>query len=235
MQQLTTPQLETLVSVAGWITVITAFLAAGAGLIGFFGSAELDRRTDLRVANAERAGAEAGANAAAAGAAAATANRRTAELQRQSAALEHQAAEARLETERLRQRLSWRVIDDQHAERFSNRLRRFDGQHYVLLLGSERETRSLARSVNLLLQDAGWAQQMPSGDPPIVPDLKGGLVEITGIHIVTAPGSPVEAAAANLRDAFTESGLPALHDHHSEYNDRPSVIGVYVGSKPRQD
>jgi len=241
MGELSSSQLDGVASWSQWMVLIAGIITAISSITNYLASEEKDRRTDLRVATNERLTAEAKAAAAGANLEAGKARSEAAHLQRQSSALQAQAAdlgrkaaEAELQTERLRQRIAWRFIDDQHAQAWVQSASAFAGQKYELLTGDEREARALTRSVDTLLHLAGWVRQPPPQDYPIAGDVPAAIVSTVGVEIIIAPGAATRPAAESLKRSFDAANLPATLKEHAALTVRADVIAVIVGAKPQQ-
>lgn len=102
MQSLTQPTLSFLSTVGSWVGIVTAFVAALSGLLSYLASAELGRRSDLRISQNEATTAAAGAKAAEANAEAALATRAAATANEAAANANVRAAEANKRAEELK-------------------------------------------------------------------------------------------------------------------------------------
>lgn len=230
--------LNAIFSWGSWTAVGSALLAALAGTMTYLASAELDRRSDQRLSENEKVTALAQASAATANQAAANAGVKAAQLQVQSADLQKQAGElqhrtamAELETQRLRDRVSWRSLTASQAADFVGHLKRFAGQEYNLSVAHDHESRAFLAIVDAALKHAGWVRKPPSQDYAVAPEVNAAIVAMRGVHIAIAPESQVAQPADALRGSFVAAGIPAVVDRHPEFANRPREIALVVGFK----
>jgi hypothetical protein len=133
--------------------------------------------------------------------AAAEANVRAGKLELQAAELNKEAADAKLEQERLKAQLAWRVIPPETLAKLRERLRQLDGSVLFAFPSSDNEAQYLAIQLAKSFENTNWklgAQSRTYANAVIF-----------GIVI---PG-PVTQDVLKVREAFSAAGIPfSTHD-----------------------
>src|SRR5947209_4552081 len=133
------------------ISGVIATLAAGSTVIflflQFWSSGIRERYMELRTSGLETQTERAKADVAKAGAEIAKANEAIAEAKKQTAALQKDAAQARLETERLKETVAWREVTPAQAALLAEALR---GQHFAIPLSFTANAPEAARYADQL-------------------------------------------------------------------------------------
>lgn len=144
-----------------------------------------------------------------------------------AAELERQAAIARLETERIKQRVSWRTISSNNISRITDILKSNDaGRINICALANDAEAKNLAIILSRIFLSSGW--QVGVSDVSFT----GG--SIFGIFI----DQKITSLDRVLR-ILEDDGLKVTNETRLMYS---SAIGsyiegaptIYIGSKPQQ-
>lgn len=157
---------------------------------------------DLRAAEAHKQAAEATERAAAAREGAAEAEARAAKANERAAALEKEAQTARLEQERLKATLAWRVISNQEATALQNALAAHPGSVNLWFTQGDPESMYLAIQFSTILQNAHWTV-LPAGAT-----LAGIVFGIAAPDANSADAMSLRAALHGAGFAFSTDPLP---------------------------
>jgi len=148
--------------------------------------------TKARAAEAEQHAAEARASAA-------EADARAAQMTERAAALEKEAATARLEQERLKASLAWRVLPPAQAAALEQRLASHPGSVNLWYTDGDPEALYLAIQFSKILENAKW-KVLPAG------------ANLSGIVFGIAAPDTTGADASALRAALHGAGIPFSTD-----------------------
>jgi len=208
--------------VAGGISVSAAFVSA---MVGYQISDIIQADADRRIEDAKLKGDEARAEASKANAEVARANEAIAAAHVRASSLENEAAQARLEQERLKAQLAWRVLSPEMATKLEGILSAHPSSINIQHVANDAEALYLAIQFANIFTKAHWQMGMLSVTT-------AGAV-IFGLWI---PDSP-SAAPENVRRAFTAVGLSFATGafpsaSFSIGGTLPDAPILFVGSKP---
>lgn len=142
-----------------------------------------------------------------------------------AAMLEREAASARLEQERLKAQLAWRVIPPAAAERLVGQLARKPGSANLQYVASDPEAHALAIQIGNLLGRAEWRVSIAGVTFP--------NVVIFGIFL-PGTGGDVDALRAAFSAAAMEYSTQAIRGNSISFGSGSSMDGaaeIVVGSK----
>ncbi|MBR1204514.1 MULTISPECIES: hypothetical protein [unclassified Bradyrhizobium] len=167
------------------MTALFAWICAAIAAIATLGAAYFfDKSAEEGIAHAEEK--------------AAHANELAGQAHERAAALEKEAANARLETERLKQAVTWRTLPIDVAEKLEAELSKAPGSVNLRYTDGDPEALYLAIQIGNILGKAKW-QVAPGAVKP------SGMI-MFGISIADVPG------AKSLRAAFTAANVPYSND-----------------------
>jgi hypothetical protein len=208
--------------VFGGISVTAAFVSA---MVGYQISDIVQADADRRIEEAKSKGDEARAEASKANAEVARANEAIATENARASAMENDAAQARLEQERLKAQLAWRVLPPQIANSLERQLSQKPGKINIEHVANDTEALYLAIQIANVFGKAGWQTGMalvtiaatvafglwvPDSQSPLTQEVRSALASVgIGFSTGTLP-------AAGMAFGNSVAGAPTL----------------FVGSKP---
>ncbi len=141
-----------------------------------------------------------------------------------AAELEKEAASARLETEKIKSAVSWRVIPPDAIKKLGEALRRSPGVVNLRYTDGDPEALFMAIQLSRILEASGWSVAPGSAKPP--------NMIVFGIRLSDNGTKPAEL----LRDAFSFAGIPFSTEDvpaGAMFNVQivPNAPTLYVGSK----
>lgn len=150
------------------------------------------------------------------------------EADKEIAAANERAAAANLETERLRQGLSWRLLRPSQKARITERMKQYAGQEFIVITYREidHESFDLGLAIEACLTEAGWRC------------LGSGILSWreTGISVESGEGpnsTRIEFAAHDLTESLNEEGLSTKQTiKHPVHNEHNNAVVIVVGRKP---
>jgi hypothetical protein len=161
-----------------------------------------------------------------------------------AAVLEKDAAEARLETQRIIERLAPRIIDQHQQSRIVDKLRSFAGTEFdVSIRGADPEVDSLLEQIEAILEAAGWKQIAWQSAPvgAAVSAFKRpnkllvGEVNVSGIVVQmhAEQAEMLKYPGLALAEALLTEGIQARAEPGSGFeNGNTKALHVLIGKKP---
>ncbi|HEV2098675.1 MAG TPA: hypothetical protein VGR45_07075 [Stellaceae bacterium] len=186
----------------------------------------VQQEADQRISEARTKGDEARADAA-------KANLRASEAAERAAALEKEAAETRLQYEKLKAAVAWRIIEPDNIKRLVNRLLARPSVVRIEYLQGDPEAQRLAAQLLEAFRDAKWNPQIMArvylGAPSgvwVLPNAT--LSDSTRLSVST-----VQDAFASIGLGFESQGGPAAELVPGEtWGPSSPPVKVIVGAKP---
>ena len=211
-------------AVAGAIAVASVFVA---GIIGYKITDVVTHESEIRIGEAEARISEATARAEEAKAGAAAATENAANANERAASLERDATRARLETERLKAQLAWRVLPQNIANAIGNNLSASVGKINIQYAANDTEALYFAIQLANIFGKAGWQVGMLSVT------LSGTVVFGLWVPDTQSPFTQtIRTALEGAGIGFSRQALPTSNTVMSSGNQIPGAPILFVGSKP---
>jgi hypothetical protein len=214
----------TIAFVFGGIGVTAAFVSA---IVGYQVTDRVVKESDKKIAEANARSEEAKAISVEASAKIAEAHTQAAKANERSASLEHDAAQARLETERLKAQLAWRILPQNLANALGTFLSTNTGQINIQYVANDTEAQYFAIQLINIFRKAGWQVAMMSVTKP-------GTV-IFGIFVPDAQSPSTQIirnALGSVGIRFSTQALPTSDTIMSSGGNISGAPILFIGSKP---
>jgi len=221
---------QSVVSWANIVALVGGGLAVPALFIAAWVSSNIgdviQQDADRRITEARTRGDEARADAA-------KANQRASEAAERAAALEKEAAETRLQYEKLKAAVAWRIIEPNNTKRLVKRLSESPSVVQLEYVQGDPEAQRLAAQLLAAFREAKWESQVMA---------RVYIGAASGIWVLpnATPSDSTRLSVSTVRDAFASIGLsfesqsgPAAKPVPGEtWGPSSPPVKVIVGAKP---
>ncbi len=209
-------------AIAGGIGVIAACIA---GIIGYQVTDRWQKDADVRISAGQADTAKANENAA-------IANERAGKANERAATLERDAANARLETQQIKEKLAWRELPETTFKTLVRELSAHKGAVQVEYVANDPEAFALAFQFTRAFKEAGWEAGMFSITHP----------SVLMVGFFVAPHGAKPEVTNLVRAAFKASGIAFAEDRAppggwvmGDVADARDGAIIIIGAKPRPE